>query len=50
MKWRFLLHPQPVSQNLHTALTTGIVVHTVKSQGEIHNIFRCQLSSQLQET
>jgi len=50
MKRRFLLHPQPVSQNLHTALMTDIVIHTGKSQGELHNVFRCQLSSQLEET
>jgi len=45
MKWRFLLHPQSVSQNLHTALTTEIVVHTDKSTGDFYNILRCQLST-----
>ena len=49
MKWR-LLHAQPVSQYLHTALRTEIVVHTGKSRDEFHNIFRCPLSSQWEET
>jgi len=45
MKWRFLLHPQSVSQNLHTDLTTEIVVHTGKNTGDFYNILRCQLST-----